>query len=401
MQGDPRRDLAADARLAGHAVHLHRRAERRAPVAADRHEDVGLAAGARPRSPRRSGRARRSTAPSWLRPGRPGVTAGGACAGARRSSPERGSDQQSSVQFRHPSHVHCPWSSLLPCGLIPDNFRTAAAAPNCQLRGSPTAVIWLNVGDGLAGYAPAPKLVLRASLVRPVGQVEHLGQRLELDAVPPSRNARLTRRLSAEELVAHAGVARDELAVDDRPAGRALHGRHARGDVERRRRVGLQHAAQLEAVRQVLPGGGRRRHRRVDAARDHQRDAAGRRRTRPQSFDRSNGSIGELKKNSPTLFIGLRQRVADAVVAPRGRPLRRTTRAGRDRSTRRPTSTGCCWRRSGFGRQPLLVPAATHDGTFWLIDISRLLAAHVLSSRRSRVPSAPTCRSISTLAWRE
>ena len=25
---------------------------------------------------------------------------------------------------------------------------------------------------------------------------------------------------------------------------------------------------------------------------------------------------------------------------------------------------------SGIGRQPLLAPAATHDGTFWLIDIS-------------------------------
>ena len=42
-------------------------------------------------------------------------------------------------------------------------LRTSRARRTGTTRGSPTAVIWLNVGDGLVGYAPAPKFVLRVS----------------------------------------------------------------------------------------------------------------------------------------------------------------------------------------------------------------------------------------------
>ena len=70
----------------------------------------------------------------------------------------------------------------------------------------------------------------------------------------------------------------------------------------------------------------------------------------------------------------LRQRVRHAVLAPACAPAAPATRAGRDSSSRRPTSTGCCWRRSGFGRQPLLLPDATQRRDV-LVDRHQQLAA--------------------------
>ncbi len=156
--GDPRRQLAAEARFAGHPVHLHGRPEPSAAIAAGRDKHVGPAV------------ARRAP--------------GDGDEGAVGRHPGRGIRPPRKAQ-RH----HLGWRRALVAGKhrraqhgqcdgghrpsIPNRSRHDAPhpqnltrAPTCSERGSPTAVIWLNEGDGLPGYRPAPKLVFRVSTLR-------------------------------------------------------------------------------------------------------------------------------------------------------------------------------------------------------------------------------------------
>ena len=108
------------------------------------------------------------------------------------------------------------------------------------------------------------------------------------------------------------------------------------------------------------------------------------------------GSIGPLKKNSPTLFIGLRQGVAGTVVAPRDGTLR-------ERHEQRVIGRLA-------GRAVLAVVGVVGDRPAAVVGAGRHARWHVLvdrhqqdsaragtSSRRSRC-RAPICRSTSRLA---
>ena len=161
-----RRHLAVEAPFAGHRVDLYRGPECRPAIAADCDEDVGFAVGGcapRHGDDRAGGGDRRRRVGAAGNIGKrcrlQAPVAGAAnCDGAdeRRKSDERAkSSHHRSGQKRR-------------------------RAPNWNDRGSPTAVIWPKVGEGLVGYAPAPKLVLRVSDILTIGQVEDFGQRFEL-----------------------------------------------------------------------------------------------------------------------------------------------------------------------------------------------------------------------------
>ena len=94
-----------------------------------------------------------------------------------------------------------------------------------------------------------PKTVIRARSLRRLNRL-NASTRPSTRTRPRSANVRVTRRLVVENSTRDAGVARDERAVDDRPRRRALNRVRAGRDVERQRGVALQHAAQLEAVRE-------------------------------------------------------------------------------------------------------------------------------------------------------
>ena len=139
---------------------------------------------------------------------------------------------------------------------------------NCKLRGSLTAVTWPNVGDGFAGYAPAPKLSFSVRLLRRLSELNAsaIASRCRRS---PMRKLRLRRELTLKKsLPVPALRPMNAPLTIGRPAV-ALNRGHAGGDVERQRRVVLQHAAQLEAVARRSRASGAR-HRRVDRAVEHE-----------------------------------------------------------------------------------------------------------------------------------
>ena len=60
-------------------------------------------------------------------------------------------------------------------------------------------MIWLNDGAGLEGYAPAPKFVLRVTVVDAVGQVEHFDQPFEPHAARHRERAAAREAFSAKK----------------------------------------------------------------------------------------------------------------------------------------------------------------------------------------------------------
>ncbi len=121
----------------------------------------------------------------------------------------------------------------------PFPFQKRSRSASCHVRGSPTAVTWLKVGDGSldrcrcrrwrCGRARSPRSCrLNTSATTSIVAVSG----------DPERPARA--QAHREELVAHAGVAGMNCAVHDRPAGVPCIVVTAGGDVERRRRIGLQ-----------------------------------------------------------------------------------------------------------------------------------------------------------------
>ena len=228
MQGDARRDLAADPGVAGHAVHLHRSPERRALVVADRHARCPTRCPQPPPTPpRRRGRASRPTASSCCAqaPTRSSSQASEQAPGRRAQSARH---PRARVAVLHPSHFLLQASRPSQKGSDPKSSRGQNVVrprsepeahrelPRCA--GRPTAVTWLKVADGLVGYAPVPKLVLRAisftALVRlntsasassahRAGEPERPAER----AGSAVKNSSPTPELRG-----------DELAVHDRPA---------------------------------------------------------------------------------------------------------------------------------------------------------------------------------------
>ncbi len=147
-QRDPGRQFPAEPPFTGLLVDAHRRAERAAAVATDRREDVGLAVG--PGTPRHRDE-RPCAATDGVASDRPGTSSAtvAACSGAEPgNTADSAATNRAVVQIRKRVDMTA--------------LRSAGAARTAQLRGSPTAVTWLKDGDGWVGYAPVPKLVLRA-----------------------------------------------------------------------------------------------------------------------------------------------------------------------------------------------------------------------------------------------
>jgi hypothetical protein len=84
-----------------------------------------------------------------------------------------------------------------------------------------------------------------------VGQVETLRQPFELNAAAEVKRATET-EVEIEKIAPVAGVTWDKRSIDNRPTGRALNRRDARGDVEWPCRICLEHCAQLKTVCQML-----------------------------------------------------------------------------------------------------------------------------------------------------
>src|SRR5476649_95175 len=55
-------------------------------------------------------------------------------------------------------------------------YQNRARIANCSDRGSPIAVIWPKVDDGVAGYAPAPKLPLTVTTFSRLRSEEHTSE---------------------------------------------------------------------------------------------------------------------------------------------------------------------------------------------------------------------------------
>jgi len=85
-----------------------------------------------------------------------------------------------------------------------------------------------------------------------VERVEGLGERFHSDSFAERERA-AEAQVYGKKIVADAGVSGDELAIDHGPRRSSLNGGGAGGDVEGKRRVILQHAAELESVREALP----------------------------------------------------------------------------------------------------------------------------------------------------
>ena len=108
-------------------------------------------------------------------------------------------------------------------------------------------------GRRIVGIAARAEIGVARDRVRAIGDVEHLSERLQLDAAAEREHARLSRALTLKKsLPVPALRAMNAPFTIGRP-GRALNRGHAGRDVERQRRIRLQHAAQLEAVRERLP----------------------------------------------------------------------------------------------------------------------------------------------------
>ena len=124
----------------------------------------------------------------------------------------------------------------------------------------------------------------------------------------------------------------DDRAVGERPAGRALQAVDARHDVERQRRVVLQHRAGLEAVAELLPRRRRRRRRRVDRRADDEPVpliVVG-----PAPVLHHVGRIGRrAEERLAEVVHRLRQRVGDAHRRPVAAAAAGRSRAGRGSST--------------------------------------------------------------------
>jgi hypothetical protein len=103
------------------------------------------------------------------------------------------------------------------------------------------------VGRRAGGIGAWPEVGVPRHDVQRVRQVEHLGEQLK-PRDTTERDAPAHLQPEREERRALTSVARDVGAIHDRPARRALEGRDPGRDDERRRRLGLQDAAQLETV---------------------------------------------------------------------------------------------------------------------------------------------------------
>ena len=97
----------------------------------------------------------------------------------------------------------------------------------------------------------------------------------------------------------------------------------------------------------------------------------------------------------------LRQRVRHAVVTPPLRALRQRHVQRRGSSTRRPTSTGCCWRSWDSDGSHCCCPDATQRRHVLIHRHQQVAHLAGIGSPRAMVVRSPSCCSISILAWRE
>ena len=140
--------------------------------------------------------------------------------------------------------------------------------------------------------------------------------------------------------------------------------------------------AHLESVRQVLPGGRRRRHRRVDAGREDEAVPPVVVGAAPvlRQVERIDGPAEEELAD---VVLGLRQRVAGPVVAPARRPLRERHQQRRGRSTSPADGYWLLLAYSGIG-PAAVVGAGGHARRHVLVDRHQQpVAPQVRSSRRS------------------
>ena len=263
MEGDPGWQFATQASLSCDAVDTHGRAERDAAIAARRDEDIGLAVCRRApgHGDERAGRSnpRRRVRPTgeverdrartggsargehYDRQGgageRPGSPAPSEVEGESRPYlPERRpylrqdssnvSHRHSSASRRFPSALYVLRSALrFAFGVhVPDlvaSCQKRSRSANCPLRGIAHRRHLVERGRRVGGVGPGAEVGVAGDLVHRVREVEHLGDRLESHRPARCGTSRLTRRLMLKKLVADAGVARDELAIDDR-AGPAV-----------------------------------------------------------------------------------------------------------------------------------------------------------------------------------
>ena len=161
--GDPRRQLAAEPRFAGHSVDLHGRPEPRAAIAADRDKHVGPAVARRAPRDGDEGAVGRHPGRGIRAPRKASDTASG---GVAPWSP-------ASIAVHSMASATAVTARRFPIVRVIDapHPQNLTRAPNCSDRGSPTAVIWPNVGDGLPDSAGAEVRVPR-QVVAPIGQVE-------------------------------------------------------------------------------------------------------------------------------------------------------------------------------------------------------------------------------------
>src|SRR5262249_48583857 len=228
-------------------------------------------------------------------------------------------------------------------------------APNWTLRGSPTDSGTPKFGAGFVGYAPGPELpctvttFVRLVRLKPSTSPSTRARR-------PSTNARLSRMPTVKK-------------SGPMPALRGMNWPSTTGrpavpwivvTPEGMLNGSAEYACMMrlnwkpETVTAPWPT----RRRRWSSS------------DRPQSLSRSKGSIGELKKNSPTFDIAF-EYVYETRYCPHfdGRCTNETCMPWYCERAR-----GEYWllfAYVGVGRQPLLVPVATHDGTFWLIEMMR------------------------------
>ena len=150
----------------------------------------------------------------------------------------------------------------------------ATAAPNFDVRA--VTLIPRNAGIGSDFFSLNLRLVVHSS--SPV--VECFHQPFGLDATGDGE-CTTESKVQTEEVAPdsrvprnqrhgpHVEVRRSSRTVGEWTAVGALQVRDAGRDVEGERRVGLQEGAHLESVTDALPGGRRRRHRRIDCSIDH------------------------------------------------------------------------------------------------------------------------------------
>src|SRR5262249_13103550 len=122
---------------------------------------------------------------------------------------------------------------------------------------------------GTAWIRAGAKVSDAGKVVSPIGEVERFR-----NAFRPNRWSDSERAADAhaqtEKVAADAGISGNELSIANRPAGRALNGGDTGCNVERQRRMPLDHVAHLKSVCQELPGSLPLVHRGVHRTRRHQ-----------------------------------------------------------------------------------------------------------------------------------